>query len=84
MEHSKFSKKNKDYSEVSKSHKDTQKRSDKPAKCWLYPQTRVRIVSKDYKKGKYYNKKVLVSALILSFFPELLYFLEFRRRESHN
>ncbi|XP_015776264.1 PREDICTED: G patch domain and KOW motifs-containing protein-like, partial [Acropora digitifera] len=60
VEHSKFSKKNKDYSEVSKSHKDTKTRSDKPAKCWLYPQTRVRIVSKDYKKGKYYNKKVRV------------------------
>lgn len=60
MEHSKFPKKNKDYSEVSKSHKDTKTRSDKPAKCWLYPQTRVRIVSKDYKKGKYYNKKVRV------------------------
>ena len=65
LEHRKYSKKDKDYSQVSKSHKDTEKRSDKPAKCWLFPQTRVRIVSKDYKKGKYYNKKVLVFRLFV-------------------
>lgn len=61
-ESSKYSKKDKDSSKSkSSSHNDysePQKRSEKPPKCWLYPQTRVRIISKDYKKGKYYNKKV--------------------------
>ncbi|KAK3737752.1 hypothetical protein QZH41_017215, partial [Actinostola sp. cb2023] len=30
----------------------------KEPKTWLYPQIRVRIISKDYKKGRYYNTKV--------------------------
>ncbi|XP_078342048.1 G-patch domain and KOW motifs-containing protein-like isoform X2 [Oculina patagonica] len=54
---SKYSKKDKDDGKSkSSSHKD----SETPAKCWLYPQTRVRIISRDFKKGKYYNKKVQV------------------------
>ena len=61
-ERSKYSKNDKD-SAYSKSdsqndHSDAHKRNEKPAKCWLFPQTRLRIISKDYKKGKYYNKKV--------------------------
>lgn len=36
----------------------------KKVKCWLFPQTRVRIISKDYKKGKYYNKKVKMTKKI--------------------
>ncbi|XP_068759419.1 G-patch domain and KOW motifs-containing protein-like [Montipora capricornis] len=58
-ESSKYPKKDKDH-DKDRLHSDTQKRSEKPATCWLYPQTRVRIISKEYKKGKYYNKKVRV------------------------
>ena len=61
-ESSKYSKKYNDSSKSKSSshndHSEPQKRSEKPAKCWLYPQTRVRIISKDYRKGKYYSKKV--------------------------
>jgi len=41
-----------------KSKSSSHKEGETPAKCWLYPQTKVRIISKDFKKGKYYNKKV--------------------------
>ena len=57
-ESSKYPKKDKDH-DKDRLHSDTQKRSEKAATCWLYPQTRMRIISKEYKKGKYYNKKVL-------------------------
>ena len=54
-DNSKYRKKDKtDRKSKSSSHKE----SETPSKCWLYPQTRVRIISKDFKKGKYYNKKV--------------------------
>ncbi|XP_020627519.1 G patch domain and KOW motifs-containing protein-like isoform X2 [Orbicella faveolata] len=43
-----------------KSKSSSHKEGKTPAKCWLYPQTKVRIISKDFKKGKYYNKKVQV------------------------
>ncbi|KAJ7328638.1 hypothetical protein OS493_023908 [Desmophyllum pertusum] len=56
-ESSKHSKKDKD---DSKSKSSSHKESETPAKCWLYPQIRVRIISKDFKKGKYYNMKVQV------------------------
>jgi len=50
------------YSKVDKSEdksKSCSQREGKTlAKCWLYPQTKVRIIGKDFKKGKYYNKKV--------------------------
>lgn len=42
------------------SNPSSQKGSNTLTKCWLYPQIKVRIVSKDFKKGKYYNKKVKV------------------------
>ena len=32
----------------------------KAEECWLRPQLRVRIVDQQYKKGRYYNKKVLL------------------------
>ena len=41
-----------------KSKSSSHKEGESPAKCWLYPQTKVRIISKDFKRGKYYNKKV--------------------------
>ena len=41
-----------------KSKSSSHKEGETPAKCWLYPQTKVRIISKEFKKGKYYNKKV--------------------------
>lgn len=43
-----------------KSKSSSHKEGESPAKCWLYPQTKVRIISKDFKRGKYYNKKVQV------------------------
>lgn len=60
---SKYSKMDKD---DDKSKSSSRKESETPAKCWLYPQTRVRIISKHFKKGKYYNKKVrlLLSQMI--------------------
>ncbi|CAH3149036.1 unnamed protein product [Pocillopora meandrina] len=53
---SKYSKKSKE----GKSNSSSQKGSNTQTKCWLYPQIKVRIISKNYEKGKYYNKKVKV------------------------
>lgn len=55
-EGSKYPRKDKD-SSMSRSG-NSNDHHKKKVKCWLFPQTRVRIISKDYKKGKYYNKKV--------------------------
>ena len=62
-EGSKCPKKNKD-SSMSKSGNSNIDHSRKKVKCWLFPQTRARIISKDYKKGKYYNKKVKINIII--------------------
>ncbi|XP_073229046.1 G-patch domain and KOW motifs-containing protein-like isoform X1 [Porites lutea] len=57
-EGSKYPKKDKD-SSMSKSG-NSNDHHRKKVKCWLFPQTRVRIISEDYEKGKYYNKKVQI------------------------
>ena len=49
---------------MSKSGNSNIDHSRKKVKCWLFPQTRARIISKDYKKGKYYNKKVKINIII--------------------
>ena len=61
---SKYSKKSKE----GKSNSSSQKGSNTQTICWLYPQIKVRIISKNYKKGKYYNKKVYCLSLTIEFF----------------
>ncbi|EDO48178.1 predicted protein [Nematostella vectensis] len=51
------------YKQKSK-HDKSEVNGEKKKKCWLHPELRVRIISKDYKKGRYYNTKVKVVDVI--------------------
>eukprot|EP00112_Aurelia_sp_Birch-Aquarium-sp1_P012452 Seg2619.2 transcript_id=Seg2619.2/GoldUCD/mRNA.D3Y31 product="G-patch domain and KOW motifs-containing protein" protein_id=Seg2619.2/GoldUCD/D3Y31 len=47
-------------SEPSMSHKDYVNGSSRNMPCWLFPNVRVRVISKSFKRGSYYYKKVEV------------------------
>ena len=61
--HKKHSKDKDDYKGVTKDNYESKGTiNDEP--CWMAPLIRVRIISKSFKNGKYYHKKVgIVSSL---------------------
>ena len=52
------------HSKSASSSQDNGVNNKKETRCWMYPHIRVRIVSKSFKKGNYYNRKVRSSYLL--------------------